>query len=57
MHIIKRALALCFALLTLVSATAIAAEEILSKTLEASYSAETGSDTRAISIELRATMR
>ena len=51
MHIIKRALALCFALLTLVSATAIAAEEILSKTLEESYCVETGSDTLAISIE------
>jgi len=48
MHIIKRALILAFAALLLVSASAMAAEEILSKTLEDSYSVETGSDTLSI---------
>ena len=51
MYMIKKAFALCFAVLMLVSASALAAEEILLKTLEDSYSVETGSDTLSIDIE------
>ena len=51
MYMIRKAFALCFAVLMLVSASALAAEEILLKTLEDSYSVETGSDTLSIDIE------
>ena len=51
MHIIKKSAALLIALLMLFSCSALAAEEILGKTLEDSYTVETGSDTLGISIE------
>lgn len=51
MHIVKKSLALALVLLAALSCSALAAEEILSKSLEDSYTVETGSDTLNISIE------
>lgn len=51
MHIVRKSLILALALLMLLPCSALAAEEILSKSLEDSYTIETGSDTLSISIE------
>ena len=51
MHIVKKSLALALVLLAALSCSALAAEEILSKSLEDSYTVETCSDTLNISIE------